>query len=337
MEKYNVGIIGLGRIGSSFNEDRKRKQIWTHAGAYSTEKSTLISAGVDPDRTKRSRFSKRWNVKKVYSDSKEMFSQNRIDIVSIACPTKYHYSETMRAVSNNVKAIFLEKPIAERVWQAKKIVEECNRKSIALAVNHTRRWDKNYILAKDLVQKGEIGKIVSIVGYYPQQIFMVGTHLIDIMRYYAGEVRAVIGNVINSAMHDPTISGYLEFDDNIKGFIVPTGKRERIVFEVDIIGLMGRIKVVDNGRKVEFYKFHKSSRYGDYEELVKQKVPYYGFDRKRFVRAVEDLLSSLEKNRVPACSGYDGLRALEIAEALIKSSKRSRIIKFSKEGLLNDK
>lgn len=322
--RYKAAIIGLGQIGSTFDEDKKRLGIWSHAGVYGAMDNIISIVGADLDLEKRNKFAKRDKVLKVYKDYKEMLANETIDIVSVCSPTGYHYRMAKEIVKHHPKAIFMEKPITAEVGQAEEIIRLCKRNNIVLAVNHTRRWDSNYILPKQLIEQGRIGEIKSIVGYYTDRIFTVGTHLLDIMSFYAGALDWVVGEYISGEINDPTLAGFMKYTSGASGYIVPQGNKYSSIFEVDILGTRGRLRLLNNGHNYELYIYKESQNYSDYKELCKVKSYKYHKDNNRFVVAVQNIIDCVEgKNVKPACSGVDGLGALAAAVALVASANNN--------------
>lgn len=324
--KYKAAIIGLGKVGSLFDDDPKRKGVWTHAGAYSAARQVQLIAGADPSDERRERFAQRWSESKAYANYQEMLMHETPDIVSICIPTNLHYPIAMEVAQAGVKAIFLEKPMAGEVWQAREILSICEKKRIVLAVNHTRRWDTNYIVPSSIINQGAIGELRAVVAYYPEMVYNIGTHLFDMMRLYGGDVETVTGEYVSDGgATDPTVSGTVSFINGAKGFIVPQGTRENLLFEVDMIGSKGRLRLLDNGTTAELYEFRESKNYSGYLELEKVPLPEALRAREkkdRFVAAIENIIQCLKAGGPPACSGYDGLAALEIAEAMVLSARR---------------
>ena len=57
-----AGIVGCGRVGAEFDDDPKRKQISTHAGAYSAVSGVELVAACDLDEEKLNKCGQRWNI-----------------------------------------------------------------------------------------------------------------------------------------------------------------------------------------------------------------------------------------------------------------------------------
>ncbi len=321
--KLKAGIIGLGNIGSLFDEDPRRKEVWSHVGAYLASPKVAIVAGAEPDITRLNRFAQRCPQAKPYQDYGEMLKDNRLDMVSICSPTDTHFEILSRAVEAEVKAIFCEKPVASRVEDAHQMVDICQAEGVILAVNYTRRWDQNYRQVKEYIDQGKIGEIRSIIGNYSDKVFMMGTHLVDMLRFFGGEVDWVIGEGGNLDADDPGISGLLLFKNGAKGFLTCNGKRENLVFEIDVLGTEGKIRIVENGYRTEFFRFEESNRYSGYQELKRQPMPKSKAGKNPLVSGVEDILECIEKGGEPACTGKDGLKALEIAVALCTSARNN--------------
>lgn len=319
--KFKAAVIGLGNIGSLFDEDPRRGGVSSHVGAYLASPSLEIVAGADPEASKLERFSKRCPGARLYRSYIEMLADNYLDIVSICSPTASHFEILSRTVDSAIRAIFCEKPIASRVEDARQMVSICRKKKVILAINHTRRWDRNYVRVKECIDQGRIGEIKSIVGNYSDKVFMVGTHLIDMLRFYSGNIDWVTGTGENLESDDPGVSGFLSFRSGARGFITCNGKRENLVFEVDLMGTKGRLRLLDNGHRTEFFQFEESARYSGYQELKRQPLPGLKRGKSPLVLAIEDIVQCIETGGEPACSGEDGLKALEIASALCKSAK----------------
>jgi predicted dehydrogenase len=328
--QYRAGIIGLGQIGNLFDDDPCRKEIWTHAGAYLALPNVRLTAGADPDEDRRRRFLNRSLAANCYVDYRSMLQAENLHVLSVCTPTALHYDMVLAGVCAGVRAIFCEKPLAATPEQAAEMVEACQAAGVLLAVNHTRRWEPLYVRAKQLVQEGAIGRMEAIVGYYPGKVFTMGTHLFDLMRFFGGDVQWVCGQSPDPRVasdEEGNLSGQMQFRSGATGCIISGWNRTNHVFELDLFGSAGRLRLSGDGAAMDLCRFKESPRYSGYRELA----PDDGIERcirdgqpqvSRLVTAMRDVIDCIGSGKQPACSGQDGLAAVEIACALCMSVKR---------------
>ncbi|MBI5631817.1 MAG: Gfo/Idh/MocA family oxidoreductase [Elusimicrobia bacterium] len=321
--RYKAAIIGLGQIGSAFDSDPKRKEIWTHARAYQSCPEIELAAGADLDAGRRETFRRARGLDAVYSDWRQMLAEVRPDIVSVCTPVASHHELASALIEAGVPALFLEKPMAEEVWQAREIVEAAERRGVVLAVNHLRRWDRVVAHAKALIAAGDIGEIKVIGGWYSEKIYNIGTHLLDAIAYLGGEIEEVWGREVRgTCSEEPTAAGLLSLSNGAHGFIACSGKREDFIFELDVLGSKGRLRLTDNCRRLELYKFTESPNFTGYQELAARDLPPPPPGPSGFLSAVSDIAACLAgRKKAPACSGRDGLLALAAAKGLLASAR----------------
>ncbi|MCE9537156.1 MAG: Gfo/Idh/MocA family oxidoreductase [Nitrospirae bacterium] len=325
--QYRAGVIGLGQIGNLFDEDPKRKEIWTHTGAYLALPDVVLAAGADSDEDRRRRFLYRSVTASAYVDYQSMLQTERLDVVSVCTPTALHHEMVLAAVQAGVRAVFCEKPLAATPEQAAEMVEVCQSAGVLLAVNHTRRWEPIYVRAKQLVEEGAIGRIEAIVGYYPGKVFTMGTHLFDLMRFFGGDVQWVCGQSPNGTItsdEEGSLSGQLQFSSGAMGSIISGWDRTNHVFELDLVGSAGRLRLSGDGAAMDLCRFKESPRYSGYRELAKDDEIWRMSQGShplvsRLVTAMRDVIDCIGNGKIPACSGPDGLAAVDIACALRES------------------
>jgi predicted dehydrogenase len=323
---YRAAIIGLGQIGNQFDDDPKRTAVWTHAGAYASLPEIALIAGADPDEGRLGRFLERRGVAAGYRDYRDMLRGETIDLLSVCSPTALHHEMVLAGVQAGVRAIFCEKPLAATVAQAADMVRACDDAGVLLAVNHTRRWEDIYRRARRLLEQGAIGRLESLVGCYPGKVFTMGTHLFDLMRYFAGDAAWACGQAVGHG-DEANLSGHLGFRSGAQGSVVCGWERANHIFEVDLLGSRGRLRLSGDGAMMELFRFEDSPRYSGYRELAEAREGASGSDgpvheENRLIAAVRDLARCLTDGGTPACGGADGAAAVEIAEALCESAAR---------------
>ena len=318
---FKVGVIGLGNIGFKFSYDVKRKGTWSHVDAYNKCSSTHLIGAVEIDRDTIDLFHSKFPNIPVYPTVKDLLSAHHIDIVSICVPTHLHYSLFKEVIKYDIKAIFCEKPLSGSITESEQMVSLAKERNIVLAVNYTRRWQNSYIFAKKMVDEGKIGKIRTITAYYPGQIYNIGSHLFDTIRMFSQIQPDFFSGVTIEPGADPSISGFMCCPQGISLSFIATGKREDLIFEIDIIGDNGRLKILENGDAIEYFQFRESLRYSGYRELVKEVLPSIK-DNDRFVDAIFNIAHVLEGKALEVlCSGDEGVAVDRIINAAVQSAQ----------------
>lgn len=318
---WRAAVIGLGNIGYLFNLDPKRRDTWSHVAAYTRCERTNLVGAVEIDSSKINLFRGQFPEVPVYSTINDLMMNASPDIVSVCTPAENHFPMVQDILEHDVKAIFCEKPLSENTRDAATLVGKCQVAGVVLSVNHTRRWESNYLYARELIDRGRIGQIRAVNIVYPAQVFNIGTHIFDIVRMLVRlDVTQVCATPFFFQQPDPDVSGWILFSDRIPCTILATGKREDLIFEIDIVGSEGRLRITENGEVVELYRFVESGRYSGYRELERLDA---GHSEKadRFVSAIYDIVAVLDgvKEEVN-CTGRDGLAAVQIANALYDSA-----------------
>lgn len=321
IDPYRAAVVGLGNIGFLFDLDARREKTWSHTSAYLKCPETELVAAVEPDPGKTALFAERHPNVPVYPDLDGLFSNHAPDLVSICTPTSTHRGLLEAVLSRPVRGVFCEKPFGRDAAECRDMLALADRAKAVIAVNHTRRWESSFIRAAELIAGGGIGAVRAMHAYYPGQIYNIGTHLYDALRMLAGsDPRAVGGFLTGPECDDPSVSGMMLFDV-FQCAIQATGKREDLVFEVDVIGDRGRLKIVENGYVLELFRFEDSPRYSGYRELVPVPVPELE-DNDRFLDAVRDIVQAMDRpGRRVKCSAEDGYYAVHIAEEFLASAR----------------
>jgi predicted dehydrogenase len=265
-----------------------------------------------------------------YCDYREMFRAETVDLLSVCVPPPFHHRVVLEAVKAGVKAILCERPLAVTVEEAAEMVTACESAGVILAVNHARRWEPVYLRAKRLLAQGEIGRLTSLAGYYPGRAFTVGTHLFDLMRFFAGNVSWVSGDTTDHGNAEIGLSGYLRFRSGVQGLAVSGCGGADWLFELDLVGSRGRLRISGDGARLELARFSEAdpvvksweSLTSRPEEPAARPCDQRPQGKQGLAAALGDLLACLQSGGMPACSGRDGMAALEIAWALCESATR---------------
>ncbi|WP_215737684.1 Gfo/Idh/MocA family oxidoreductase [Mesomycoplasma hyorhinis] len=187
--KIKVGILGLGRMGLTHAENLLNK----------INNAQLIALCSLDDKAEH--YAKLWNIKYWYNSYEKMLENEEIDAVVIVSPTAQHPNNILQALKAK-KHVFCEKPLGIDLDSVYSLVQEAKTyKNQVVQIGFMRRYDRDYSYAKQLVDKGQIGKVfyVRTLSQDPEQdiknmfsfgptsggqFIDVGAHDLDLMIWY---------------------------------------------------------------------------------------------------------------------------------------------------------
>ena len=318
--KVKAAIIGCGRIGCSFDDDPKRKIVSTHAGAYENNEEIDLVALCDVDKSKLEKYGLKYNISNLYTDPKLMLEELDLDIVSICTQPNTHH-ELVKLVSNSgVKTIFCEKPMADNQIHAKEIIQICEKNNTTLLVDHQRRFQPLYQQIQKIIANNDLGEIQQSTFYYTAGIENTGSHMIDTLRFFFGEVEWISGiksNTKSNKENDLNIDGILKFKNGPLCMIQSLDNSHYLIFEHDILGTKARLKITKSGFKHEIYRVDHSDVFSGYDELFIDDKPLLDEPLGQpMIEGVKHLINCHKGTEIPICSMYDGLAVVEILNGL---------------------
>ena len=310
-------LIGCGKIGSELADDPKVPGVYTHAAAYSACPGTTLVAVCDADEAKAKACAARWGVARYYSNAAQMLAELRPELVSICTPDATHYSLAKLALSSpNVQAVLVEKPLALSTAEAQELVELAEARDIKLAVNYSRRYSPGHQWLRTWLGTGGLGMIQAVNGYYTKGLLHNGSHWLDLARFLFGDLRvaqvfapprAFAGDLPG----DPSETLVLHSTAGVSLTLHGLDAAAYTLFEMDIVGLKGRVRIVDSGHMFETSCVEPSRFYTDYQ-MLGEPTRRAGELQDVTLHAVEDLVASVSEARSPLCSGNDALEVLRL-------------------------
>jgi predicted dehydrogenase len=195
MEKIPAAIVGLGRIASLLEDDRLREKPCTHAGAIAGSGDTFLAAGADTDGERRALFAERWGCP-VYADAGAMLKDRAPRILHIATHPDSHLRYCELAAASGVPVAVCEKPLADKLRDARKIAALHHSGRLTVIANHERRYSADYTEARAVLSGGRLGRLLSAkaalyMGKNKRLLDVLwhdGTHLADALMFLSGAV-----------------------------------------------------------------------------------------------------------------------------------------------------
>ena len=155
MRKLRVAIVGQGRSGYG---------IHGHYFASGSNDIVEVVAVADPLEVRRG-FAKERHQCAVFSDYKEFFSLEGIDLVVNATMSKDHYGITREFLDHGFNVLG-EKPFAKTEAQCRELMALAKEKGAILAVFQQSLFAPDFLKVKELIQGGKMGKIMEISIHY---------------------------------------------------------------------------------------------------------------------------------------------------------------------------
>jgi predicted dehydrogenase len=256
-------IVGCGQIAGGYDTPYSDK-VRTHAKAFLKHPSTKLLGVCDIDEKKAKKFAKVWNAPFSTNNISELLKVCKPDLLSICSPTDTHLPIFKIACRYGVPIIWLEKPATTSLKDVEKMVALAQENKIQVWVNYFRRYDVGFKKIKKLID--DLGPIQHAQAFYTKGLLHNGSHLIDLIHWFFGKINDVKLDGINNDNGYISINGILKTDKaNIHLKALDYKKFE--LFEMDIIGNNGRIKVLDGGQKILFENIIKSKYYSGYRNL----------------------------------------------------------------------
>ena len=148
-DRVRWGVIGLGWFGE------------VHADNLA-EMPDIDLAGLCTRRPERlSEIADRLGIERRYTDYRELLDDDTIDAVSITTHVYDHRDIAVDALKSG-KHVLLEKPMAGTVADCDAIIAAAEEAAGLFMVGHICRFDPRVTLAKEAIQAGRLGKIVSM-------------------------------------------------------------------------------------------------------------------------------------------------------------------------------
>jgi len=172
--------------------------------AFGEIPSVALVAVADPDENGRREARARNGAEREYADYHEMLERERPDL-ALVCPRwpDQHRSMIAACAEAGVRGIYSEKPIAPTLADADAIRDVCRRHGVRVVVAH-RSGEIAYMQwARDLIARGEIGRLEALKAHGKcdrraggMDLAVLGQHLFDEMRVLAGPATWVHAQVM---------------------------------------------------------------------------------------------------------------------------------------------
>ena len=269
MSTCRVGVIGLGRMGSTIDDEGHSHLPYSIAASARASSRLELAAGCDLLAERRKDFTDRWGVEAVYEDFRAMVEQERPDLVAVCTtatglqkPGRESPDPSFRGDSHAdlavaladlaVPMVYVEKAMACSMARADEIRDAVKRNGTLFNSGVLRRFDNRYDVVRDAVLGGRIGEPRGVVHFAASSLLHGHIHSIDTVSWLIGDpaITHVRGEfepldyVIEDGHvpFDPAATYELRFAGGVRAWSVPAGP-----WEFEVIGSEGVVRSLGNG------------------------------------------------------------------------------------------
>ena len=158
--RLNLGIIGVGGMG--FGHVRMLKP--------RTDVQIVAVSDIYTKRKQRAREFLGLAEKDIHHEYKDLLARSDIDAVFVVTPDHWHSRMSLDALDAG-KDVYVQKPMAYRIDEAKAMAERVRKTGRVLQVGSQYASEPQYIRARELVAQGAIGKPLWAQGTYCRNSF----------------------------------------------------------------------------------------------------------------------------------------------------------------------
>lgn len=332
-KKLGIGVIGLGRLGSSYARYLNNRIPGADLVAVSdVAEETVVTIAAELD------------VAKKFTRYQDLIADAEVEAVVIVSPTSTHKEIVLEAAKQG-KSIFCEKPLSISTAEAQEMFRVVEQTGVFFQMGFMRRFDKGYLAAKHKIEEGAIGKPVVFKSssrdpYRPSLEYLdpahsgglfidCGIHDLDLARWYMGDIASVYS--IGGTLAYPEMKAIGDVDNGIISLYFTSGALGTIdlsrngVYGYDIrteiLGTEGTLKI---GYLRETPILVMTSK-----GITHDTVPYF---TERFEQAyitqLQDFVKNVPEGKPPTVTCADGVAALEASAAATLSFKENRPVEL---------
>lgn len=332
-KKLGIGVIGLGRLGSSYARYFNGR----------IDGATLVAVS-DVNETAATSLAAELGISKQYGNYQDLIADEAVEGVVIVSPTSTHQEIVLEAAKRG-KAVFCEKPLSISMEEARMMLRAVEQTGVFFQMGFMRRFDKGYVAAKRKIEEGVIGtpvvfKSSSRDPYRPSLEYLdpthsgglfidCGIHDLDLARWYMGEIASVYS--IGGTLAYPEMKEIGDIDNAVTSLYFTSGALGAIdlsrngVYGYDIrteiLGTEGTLKI-GYLRETPILVMTKDG-------ITHDTVPYFTerFEQS-YITQLQDFVENVLQGKPPAVSCADGVAALQASAAATLSFKENRPVKI---------
>ena len=311
MRKLGVAVIGTGFWGRN------------HARVFKELAETELLAICDIDAERARSVAKQFGVTP-YTNTGKMLKNENIEAVSICTWSTSLAREALKALKAG-KNVLVEKPMAESVKQAENLLKTAEKEGLHLTVGFLMRFIPGLQHIRNALEDKTLGEPVCAsakrVGQWPERIGDVGVvkdtaiHDLDVMRYIFDEDPVAVYAKTGSIAHR-------KFEDYAQIMLAFKGGKSAFIESNWLTPYKTRVFMVTGSEAI--MKLDYITQELTIENARETVQPRYTVQEPLKLE-LQHFAKCITEKEKPLVTGEDGLEALKLAEAALKSSATGKV------------
>ena len=339
----NMGIIGMGKMGSF------------HAEWINNNKDMELIAICEKNEKRADEIKKQYGVD-VYTDADEFLKIKELDFAVIVTTNEVHEELAVKALERG-KNVVVEKPMSINYESTLRMVKAAEKNHKHLFVHQSSRWDRDYLLVKEIIESGLIGDVMVIQSkvmlcdegwpawgidgmanpwrikakYYGGMLLDWGPHLADQILQIMGKdpigVYGVLQHGVWSDEVDDHFFAVLKFENSVVCQIEASNNGRIPLPRWYVIGKKGTITVT--GKSEPFWDDAEVIYIKDNGKKESRTYKLYDICESGAEGGFyEDLVPFVDGEKKEYVSMYEASKVVRVLEFIKKSSDENRYIEF---------
>ncbi|MFL5962423.1 MAG: Gfo/Idh/MocA family protein [Gaiellaceae bacterium] len=315
-KRIRVAVVGAGGWGRQ------------HARVFSERPDVELCAVVGRSVDKTAARAAEWGIRP-YTSIARMLEEEQPDFVSLSLPNEGHFDATLEIIEAGCP-LLAEKPLVFELDEARALLDAAAQRDLFFAINFNHRYAEPVRRTRDAIERGELGDIVFATWRFGGEpgtsahphanLIETQCHGLDMLEHLCGPISSVMAQMTKKT-HGvySTLAVALEFANGSVGSLVgsyDSSYAYPVTHLLEVNGTEGRATVEDTVKRFTL------SRAGDEARTVWEAGYFNDRDRefhRTFDKHVDALLEALRAGDPPPIHARAGLRALELAYAIISS------------------
>ncbi len=309
---------------------------WSDVLADAIQRSGRLSIAscFSRSREKRDKFARKYGCRS--ADSYEQILDDKsIEAVINTTPNAAHL-ETTRAAAAAGKHVFLDKPIANTVADARALTDACREAGVVLALGYQRRRESQFRWIRNEIDEGRFGRLVNAESNISRDrlgqidlsswrytaegmpggvMLQIGIHYTDVLEYLLGPVKAVSGRFARLVLpgDNPDVASLiLEHEDGALSTLNASYASASEYYQMNIYGK----------EATAYYDLHQGLRFLKRGSKTSSAVPTQKNDT--IVEELEEFARAARGETRPEMDGERATASLAVILAGIRSAKEGR-------------